>query len=546
MVSGLAVATPGADAGKHPPAPFFRYFPTAKPPPASTFIPRQFPQGSVQYWGGPVLRTNETFVVFWDPAGQLDQAYRDLVVRYFSDVAADHGDSVYSVLNQYSDSTGTIENSSTFAGSAVDSSPYPSGCPTDADYPTCFTDAQLSDELDLFLDEQGISRPANRGFFVFTPAGVNTCFDDGGDICATTRFCAYHSNAHAAHGDLLYAITPFAARPSCDLGGHPNGSDADPAVNAASHEHREMIDDPFVGDATEYAPPLAWADSETGEETSDKCAYYYGPTTDNGVGPYNQVINGHQYLLQTEWSNALAADDGLGCVMTGSDRPPVAAFTTTVSGSTLVADASGSADPDPGDSLSAFPYFWEFGDGAVARGVSTVRHKYASAGTYPVSLFVTDSAGATDIETRYLKITNPRPAPTHSFLAKYTVNISNSVFGYGNATGLGSSAAASFGIDFDFSDFPRTFTVFVGSGVLVQLADHEQQIYVPYTITLTDLADPPTGFNYRVTGTYVFEGGLGRYRNTGGSGTVTGTCTSSFDRPDADCVLTWKGTISGD
>src|SRR4051812_35791179 len=49
----------------------------------------QYPQPSLQYYGGPVLRTNETFAIFWDPAGRFSQSYRDLIVRYLQDVAAD-------------------------------------------------------------------------------------------------------------------------------------------------------------------------------------------------------------------------------------------------------------------------------------------------------------------------------------------------------------------------------------------------------------------------------------------------------------------------
>lgn len=548
-VAGWATSTPAASAGKQAAAkPFVRHWSYAKPPPVTdSFGGIQFPQPSVQYWGGPVLRTNQTFVVFWDPDGGLSQSYRDLVVRYFQDVAADHGDDVYAVLNQYYDTTGPIANASTYAGSAVDTTPFPTGCDPVPGFPTCFTDEQLRSELDTFLDAQGISRPANRGFFVFTPDGANVCFDEASNLCATTRFCAYHSNAHGAHGDFLYAIMPFAARPFCDvaIGQHPNGNDADAAIDNASHEHREMIDDPFAGEATGYAPPLAWADPITGDETSDKCAYYFGPTKDNGVGRYNQVINGHEYLLQAEWSNALAVDDGLGCVMNGTDRAPVAAMTTSLDGPTLVADASGSADPDPGDSTGGLPYFWEFGDGSTARG-TTVKHKYASPGTYTVNVYVTDSFGATDVATRAVRVVNRRPAPTHAFSATYKVNIENTVFGFGNATGIGASALDTFGLDFDGSDFPHSFTVFVPGGVIVRLADTFDQINAPYTITLTDITDPPEGNNYTVTGSFTFQGGQGRYFDVTGAGTITGTCTSSFDRPDADCTLFWNGTIAGE
>src|SRR4051812_10932863 len=97
IATGWVVTSAPSDAGKRPaPKPFVRHWSYAakRPPISDSFSSPQTPQPSVQYWGGPVLRTNETFVVFWDPNGQLSQSYRDLVVRYFQDVAADHGDDV--------------------------------------------------------------------------------------------------------------------------------------------------------------------------------------------------------------------------------------------------------------------------------------------------------------------------------------------------------------------------------------------------------------------------------------------------------------------
>jgi hypothetical protein len=81
---------------------------------------------------------------------------------------------------------------------------------------------------------------------------------------------------------------------------HPNGDGpADIVLSTTSHEHAEAITDP--------EPVGGWWDAEdfvTGGENGDKCAYYYGrPTGQNGA-KHNQVINGHQYYLQLEWSNS--------------------------------------------------------------------------------------------------------------------------------------------------------------------------------------------------------------------------------------------------
>ena len=55
----------------------------------------------------------------------------------------------------------------------------------------------------------------------------------------------------------------------------------------------------------------------------------------------------------------------------------------------VVLDGSASTDPD-GVIVS---YLWTLGDGATAEG-AVVRHRYAEAGTFDVSLLVTDDADA--------------------------------------------------------------------------------------------------------------------------------------------------------
>ncbi len=52
-------------------------------------------------------------------------------------------------------------------------------------------------------------------------------------------------------------------------------------------------------------------------------------------------------------------------------------------------------------------YTWDFGDGSAAvRGI-TVNHRYESAGTYSVSLTVTDDAGGDGTTSRSVRITEP-------------------------------------------------------------------------------------------------------------------------------------------
>jgi PKD repeat protein len=77
-----------------------------------------------------------------------------------------------------------------------------------------------------------------------------------------------------------------------------------------------------------------------------------------------------------------------------TNLPPNGAFTYTRSNLQVNFNAGGSSDPNTGDTLT---YFWNFGDGTNATTTSATRsHTYSSAGTYNVTLTVTDNWGAAD------------------------------------------------------------------------------------------------------------------------------------------------------
>src|SRR5207248_9221886 len=118
----------------------------------------------------------------------------------------------------------------------------------------------------------------------------------GANYCAYSYFCAYHSDFTDDGGnDYIYSNMPFAATPQCDLGNHPNGDGADATINVTSHEHNEAITDPLGN---------AWWHDSTGNENGDNCAWDFGSSigsTPNGT--FNQLINGHVYSVQGEWSN---------------------------------------------------------------------------------------------------------------------------------------------------------------------------------------------------------------------------------------------------
>jgi chitinase len=96
-----------------------------------------------------------------------------------------------------------------------------------------------------------------------------------------------------------------------------------------------------------------------------------------------------------------------------SGRPPVASFTAapnpTIVGANVTLDASASSDPD-GYITS---YAWNFGDLTSGTGQVTT-HFYTTAGTYHVSLTVTDNESFTATANRDIVVQRGRRLPDSS------------------------------------------------------------------------------------------------------------------------------------
>ncbi|MEA2147157.1 MAG: hypothetical protein QOG59_2744 [Solirubrobacteraceae bacterium] len=358
---------------------------------------------NMDYNGGAVMPSNTDYMVVWSPKGlsPFPSEYVPGIAEYFKNLAHDSGghQNVDSVATQYGDLSGAFAKYQvTFGGVFIDTDPYPaSKCPVISPVTNCLTDSQLQAELQKFVAARGLKHDLTHEAFVFTPPHVESCFTDQasasfGGCTAGERpdtlkaFCAYHQQTASAPM-LFYSYDPYVVgNPGCDDGNHPNGPSDGALDGGLSHEHNESITDPIPNDAwTNGAGP------NQGLEVGDQCGSVMGDAlgTHNGA-KYNQVIDGHFYWYQTEWSNI-----GHTCLqrLNLTDRMPTATFTATPgSGTTMTFDATGSSAPG-----GVFEFSWQFNDAFAAQtqatAAPTIAHTFPESGTYSIGLAVMSPSG---------------------------------------------------------------------------------------------------------------------------------------------------------
>jgi len=117
-------------------------------------------------------------------------------------------------------------------------------------------------------------------------------------------------------------------------------------------------------------------------------------TNATGVTTNHTYIDDGVYVVTLTVTDDRNATASVNATKTILNRPPVASFTesaeTVYTNETISFNASASFDPDG----TIVNYFWDFGDGTNATGVTT-SHSYTHDGTYIVTLTVTDDDGAT-------------------------------------------------------------------------------------------------------------------------------------------------------
>ena len=366
-----------------------------------------------------VTGANTVHPVFWSPPGYAYPAgYASTVTTFLADVAADSGkaSNVYAVDTQYTQGSAAGAphlRYAVHAGAAVTvTAAYPAAgrCIPDTShgeaYTACVTDPQMHTQLNTVIAGQGFPTGMGDLYLLLFPPNVETCTTTvdaaSGGMCSDTYypgFCGYHSWSLASAGIALYADIPYptAFSYSCVLSQAPDGSPAsDGALSLISHEHNEAITDPMGN---------GWIDS-TGNENGDLCAWTFGTPLGGASGAqWNQLINGHHYQLQQEFSNEnYALNHAAGCVQT--QAVPVASLAVTTllpsAGAPTVFNGGGSSVPNLPGGISSWS--WTFGDATPAVSGVGPSHTYASAGTYTVSLTVTDTDGFSASTSRSLVV----------------------------------------------------------------------------------------------------------------------------------------------
>jgi hypothetical protein len=291
----------------------------------------------VRYHDGQVMHAYHAYLIFWLPSGAHydgtagDSAFETSVAHYFHDVS---GSPLARVLSQYWDFQGPATSAAARGGVAVDTSPY-QHCPSGASCRKAAAttkdplyDEDIQAEVTRVMSAHHWGGGLGNEFFVFLADGAQQCQDSSaGATCTFVKndvaFCGYHSwfQAYGTSEPIIYASIADADTTSAAclsplanlVGTSPHGDwILDAEISVVSHEQFETVTDPAPTNQSTggWFDGNGHASDNVVAEIADRCQQDYGSIRGDGS---DVTLGGHEYLVQSEWSNAAG-----GCVLGGT------------------------------------------------------------------------------------------------------------------------------------------------------------------------------------------------------------------------------------
>jgi len=396
-------------------------------------------------WGNQSTDANGNLTFSGDPDGVAP-----VTQKMFKDIGT--GGELWSAeLTQWCDGS-NVSSGATSCPNTASFIPYQQGgvlagvwYDNSAASPSQATALQLAQEADAAAKHFGNTTAASNRhsyYVIVSPHGTDP--DDYQGLNGGRGYCAWHdwdgdsdvgvaNGTGSPYGPLAFSNQPYNVDFGASCGvGFVNGAATgtlDGYTMTLGHEWHEMMSDTYpTSDANNNPNGGGWRNlqsgtSEYGAEDGDECAW---KQPGSAGGAANVKLGNDTFAEQSNWSNDTNECDISHVIVNHNPgSTPVANFGDTVSG--LRVNFTNSST-DTGGTISS--YAWSFGDGSTST-MASPSHTYAAAGTYTVSLKVTDNTGATNTKTAPVTVSNGGTAgnPVANFtdtVSGLTANFTNS------------------------------------------------------------------------------------------------------------------------
>jgi PKD repeat protein len=210
-------------------------------------------------------------------------------------------------------------------------------------------------------------------------------------------------------GHIVFGVYPGSVATVISPATYNNGAWHQISASLGADGMKLYVDDKLVAQRADVTTGQGYSgywriggDNAGGWPSAPSSNYFAGSIDE--VAIYPTVLG--QQTIDAQWAASKPT----------ANKPPTAAFTSSVNGQTASFDGSTSSDSDG----SVAGYSWNFGDGTPVDTTSGAKpdHAYADAGTYTVSLTVKDNQNATSTAvTHPVTVAPANAAPTASFVA---------------------------------------------------------------------------------------------------------------------------------